>query len=187
MLPPMKRWRDADGHLGELAPVEVSVDVEDVGPVGFAALPEMVGAVEDLPSAVRAALDLGEAGGLSVGACAEGRIDDKFGRRGLFAVERSDPVFFGYSLRVVRPSVSGVHHPEIAGDPELVFPARLGLFERIRIGRDRSVLAELPQIRHIRRLGRVGGTIERAPVAASCDYIVSRGVGDIPHPVSRCV
>ena len=76
MLPPVKRWRDTNCHLGERAPVEVPVDVEDVATVR-SAVPEMVRAVEYLPSPVCSALDLGETGALSVGACAEGRVDDK--------------------------------------------------------------------------------------------------------------
>jgi len=74
----MKRRRDSDCHLGERAPVEVAVYVEDVAAFGFG-VPEVVGSVEDLPSAVRAAADFGKTGGLGVGARAESRVDDKLG------------------------------------------------------------------------------------------------------------
>lgn len=82
----MIRWRDANRHLGERAPVEVAIDEKDVAAFGSGSLPQMVGAVEDLPSGVRAAADLGETGGLRIGACTESRVGDKFGRCRLRAV-----------------------------------------------------------------------------------------------------
>ena len=77
-------YRDANGHFRERAPVEVPVDVENVAAFG-SVVPKVVGAVEDLPSAVRAAADFGEAGRLGIGARAESRVDDKFGRCRLLA------------------------------------------------------------------------------------------------------
>lgn len=150
----MKWWRDANRHLREGAPVEVAIDVENVAAFESGSLPQMVGAVEDLPSGVRAAADLGEAGALRIGACAESRVCYRLGCRGLLAVERSNPVFFGHPFGMIIPAVASVHRPEVACDPEVVFPAGIGLAKFVRIGRYRSILAELPEIRHLRRLGR---------------------------------
>ena len=79
MLPPMIWGRDADGHFGETAPFEMSVDEDNVAAGRLAATIQVVGSVEDLPSAVRAPADLGEAGRLGIGAGTEGRIGNKFG------------------------------------------------------------------------------------------------------------
>ena len=87
----MKGGRNADLHFIELAPFEMSVNEDNIAPGGSVTLSQMIGAIEDLPSAPGSSLDLGETGGFRIAARTQRRIEHKLGLGRLLAVERCDP------------------------------------------------------------------------------------------------
>ena len=183
--------RIAHFHVGEVAPLLMGVQEDDVGAFGLA-LAQVVRTVIDLVPTEETAADLDEVAIVAIVGGAERRVKDELRLAGPLLVEAPDPSLFECSRLVDRLGVIAarglrIHGPEVAGDPiDALAPGfRLDhLIDRAAKGRIRAVL---PNDGHVAVLGQIGRTVERIPAAPTAQDEVGRAVGDVPQPVAAAV